>query len=224
MKKIIDRIVQSAGSPGTHDLWLTENNELKVYDNDEWKTIGGGSSSGGGSDITLAQALTRVFKLDKKPTYDSVNGIITHSEESVPLPDFVLSTIASAIYDIDYSGTKGIIDISKTIEEEGVAIPENVRCTDHAIYELLDGIEQEEYKVVPFDELQESDALTNEYGNGEWIYFMYKLDKLSENFNGSLFVIHGISNTSMFRANCYECIYIIKYNGEYYFTNAYEGD
>lgn len=184
-----------------------------------------GSDSGSeDSEITYAQALTRIFKLDKKPTFDNNSYTMIHSEESVPLPDFVLSAKSSAIYDIDYQGTRGIVDLSKTIEEEGIIIPENVACADTRIYELVDGIEQDDYKVVPFDELQESDALTDEYGGREYIYFMYKLDKLSENFNGSLFTFCGISNTAMFRVQCHTYIYIIKYNGEYYFTNGYEGD
>ena len=50
MKKVIERIVKSEGAPLENDLWLDpKTNELKHYENEEWKTIAGGESSGGGS-------------------------------------------------------------------------------------------------------------------------------------------------------------------------------
>lgn len=49
MKKVIERIVKSPGSPNTNDMWLDDNLSLKVYDNEEWKSIAGGSGSGSGS-------------------------------------------------------------------------------------------------------------------------------------------------------------------------------
>lgn len=49
MKKVIERIVKSPGSPNTNDMWLDDNLSLKVYDNEEWKPIAGGSGSGSGS-------------------------------------------------------------------------------------------------------------------------------------------------------------------------------
>lgn len=59
IKKIINRIVRSSGSPDKNDLWLDDNLNLKVHENEEWKTIaGGGEGSGGGdsdSDIQIVE-------------------------------------------------------------------------------------------------------------------------------------------------------------------------
>ena len=59
MKKVIERIVKSPGSPDTNDMWLDDNLNLKVYDKEEWKSIAGGSSSGsgegGGGDVQIVE-------------------------------------------------------------------------------------------------------------------------------------------------------------------------
>lgn len=50
IKKIINRIVRSSGSPDKNDLWLDDNLNLKVHENEEWKTIAGEGGGGEGSD------------------------------------------------------------------------------------------------------------------------------------------------------------------------------
>lgn len=50
MKKVIERIVKSPGSPDTNDMWLDGKLNLKVHDNGEWKTISGGGDSGSGDE------------------------------------------------------------------------------------------------------------------------------------------------------------------------------
>ena len=219
MKKVIERIVKSPGAPGTHDLWLTEDNELKVYDNEEWKTLagGGGSDGGGSSEITLAQAWTRAFKIDKKPTFDNHAGTVTHSEEPVPLPDFVMFAENSSIYDV-----QGLE--SRPLEDEGLVLPDNVTYP-YYLYEANEDSVQDSYKIVPFDDFDESDFVVDpEYTYSGCAYFLYKLNELSNDFHGSLLSVERLVSFLNFHLGYYDCVYIIEYKGEYYFTNGYEGD
>ena len=125
MKKVIERIVKSPGSPGTNDLWLTEDNELKVYDNEEWKTIAGGSDSGGGdapsADITPAQGFTAFFDLKHNRYYDKTI--------ETSLPDaFLIST--GYLYNLDYAQLEepitfnedNVIDLAYVIDEQNTSI------------------------------------------------------------------------------------------------------
>lgn len=47
-KKVIERIVRGSGAPNTQDIWLNDNLEMKVYENEQWKTIAGGEGGGSG--------------------------------------------------------------------------------------------------------------------------------------------------------------------------------
>lgn len=119
MKKIIERIVKSPGSPGTNDLWLTNNNELKVYDNEEWKTIAGGSDSGddgGGeglfsTDVLLTGGKVVGFVDDHDYmglTYDYNTYTLTIEREIIK-PEDLLSHVKQNMDEYGYSGAYHVI-------------------------------------------------------------------------------------------------------------------
>lgn len=219
MKKVIDRIVKSPGSPGTHDLWLTDNNELKVYDNEEWKTIAGGDGSDGGdsSEITLAQALTKVFRLDKKIVFQTNKWVYT--DETIPLPDFVVS-INGDMYIIQQ-----YFDRTKTTSDYGITIPSTSVNNDDTVYEYTSDISEDNCIIVPFNEFDEQHILYDSYGYSGTVYFLYSIDKLSDSFDGGYRYIISVGNPGdSFRPDCQKNIFFMKYNGQLYFFNAYEGD
>lgn len=84
IKKIINRIVRSSGSPDKNDLWLDDNLNLKVHENEEWKTIaGGGEGSGGGS--ASASGLSDMTDVDISSPSDGdtlVYNATTHKWEN----------------------------------------------------------------------------------------------------------------------------------------------
>ena len=210
--------------PPKNYLWAKEGKLFKNI-NGQWKEISKKDSGGNeeSSEITLAQAWTRAFRLDKKPIYDYVNWSLTHSDEDVPLPDFVMCASASAIYDIDHDGSVGVFDITKTAEEVGITIPQGVKCTDDIVWELNESAAQGRVKIVPFNEVTESDYQGQDTHSGS-VYFMYSIDKLSDEFSGSFINILDAGNFANYRIGSYTNIYIIKYRDEYYFINGYEGD
>lgn len=218
-------IWEDNNEPPKNYIWVKSDGNAYEFNHTtrQWEKImssngsDSGSGSDGNSDITLAQAWTRAFKMDKMPIYDHDEYTLIHSDESVPLPDFVLFAVNSATYDI--SG----ID-SKPLEEEDIVLPENLRYY-YELFEISEDSVQNSYNIVPFADFDESDFVVGDAGGySGYAYFMYKLDVLSNDFHGCLMNVANLESLLRTKPDYYDCVHIIKYKGEYYFTNGYEGD
>lgn len=81
-KKVIERIVRGSGAPNTQDIWLNDNLEMKVYENEQWKTIAGGSGSdgGSGSGCSCLSPMIVAGTLDENGNFNPEEGAVTWEE------------------------------------------------------------------------------------------------------------------------------------------------
>lgn len=222
MKKIIDRIVLGSGSPNKNDLWIDDKDglSLKVYDDGKWKSIAGGGSDGGGSsEITLGQAYAKAFRLDKKIVRNESDYTWVYTDETIPLPDLAMSLSGDSYIMMQY------FDSTKHLSDYDITVPSGSVNYDDAVYEHTSEVSDSNCIIVPFNELDEQHLLYDEYDAAGSVYFLYSIDKLSDSFDGGYRAIRHAGNPGdYFGINANKCLYFVKYNGQLYFFNEYEGD
>lgn len=177
----------------------------------------GGGDGGGSSDMTLGQAWIKAFRLDKQVAYNNENHHWDYTDDNIPLPDLAMA-LNGDTYILD-----NYFDRTKTIEDYNIVVPENVGYNE-TVYEYVPSA-SEYCKFVPLEEFDESDIIYNEYGNSGNVYFLYNINRLSDEFSGGKRSIKCAGYPDdYFRIQSNDYCFFVKYNDQIYFFNEYSGD
>lgn len=185
----------------------------------ESKSISGeseGSDSGGSSEITLSQAFTKAFRLDKKVAFRTNKWVYT--DETIPLPDLAMSLAGDTYVMQQY------FDRTKNLSDYDITVPNGSINFDDTVYEHTSEVSDSNCIIVPFDEFDEQHLVYDSLGYSGNVYFLYSIDKLSDSFDGGYRTVRSAGDPNYFGLNTYKCLFFVKYNGQLYFFNDYEGD
>ena len=210
-------IWEDNNEPPKNYVWVRSDENAYEFNNTtkQWEKVmssnGSDSGDGGNSEVTLAQAWTKTFKLDKKIAKENYQWRVT--DENCPLPDYVLclSGDTYVIEQFEYS----------TMQDENITVPEGFNeYSDYIprVYTCPENMESS-CKIVPFNEVTDEDIFPG--GN---VYFLYDIDKFSAEFAGNTRYFSVPKILNYFQVGCEECAMFIKWNNKCYFFSTYAGD